>query len=171
MPQTTGPEDHKPSGGGLGPNEPYDTVDVMFDLVVKPGASRSTLQLQMSAPSSLDAVVTLPNGSQMLAIPPGALRLFRITLASGWDWKFDLSNDIDGAPVRFKDPAHAGFYHVAAAGDRAMGLVGRSTVRADYSGPGKVHSFNLYLQFLQPGGQAPLRMRIDPDGGNPPPQG
>ena len=107
----------------------------------------------------------------MLAIPPGALRLFRITLASGWDWKFDLSNDIDGAPVRFKDPAHAGFYHVAAAGDRAMGLVGRSTVRADYSGPGKVHSFNLYLQFIQPGGQAPLRMRIDPDGGNPPPQG
>ena len=122
----------------------------------------------MSAPDHPDAVITYPDGSQQLAVPPGALRLFRITLSGSWDWKFDLGADIQRASIRFKDSGHAGFYHIAAAGDRAMGLVGRSTVKADYTGQGKRHPFNLYVQFNQPGGLAPLRVRIDPDTGNPP---
>jgi hypothetical protein len=170
MQQPPGHQDHKPTGGGLGPNEPYETVDVTFNLLVSREAGRATLRLLMSAPHHPDAVVTLPDGSQQLAVPPGALRLFRITLSSAWDWKFDVSADIEGAPVRFKDHGHAGFYHIAAAGDRAIGLIGRSTVSADYAGPGKVHPFNLYVQFLQPGGLPPLRLRVDPDGGNPPPK-
>ena len=32
MNQPQGHDDHKPSGDGLGLNEPYDTVDVSFDL-------------------------------------------------------------------------------------------------------------------------------------------
>lgn len=170
MQQAPGHDDHKPNGAGLGPNEPYDTVDVTFDLQVSRVAGRATLRLLMSAPDHPDAVVTLPDGSQQLGVPPGALRLFRITLSSAWDWKFDIGADNEGAPMRFKQQDHADFYHIAAAGERAMGLVGRSTVHPGYKGAGNIHPFNLYLQFLQPGGLPPLRLRIDPDGGNPPPQ-
>ncbi|MBS0254522.1 MAG: hypothetical protein JSS36_04755 [Proteobacteria bacterium] len=166
LPNTT---DHLPSGPALGAGEQHDTVDVVFNLVTATLPSgRKTLKFSMAAPDHPDAVVTLPDGSQQLAVPPGVVRLFRIILASEWGWKFDTSAQVGGAPIRFKGHSHAGHYHCAGAGDMAMGLIGRSTVAHGHSGAGSVHPFNVYVAMAQPGGAPDLRLRIDPDVGNPP---
>lgn len=170
MPTVPAHDDHRPCGGGLAPGEAHDTVDIVCNLVVPTLANgRKTLKLSLAAPKHPDAVVTLPDGSQQLAVPPGAVRLFRIILASEWGWRFDVSPDVEGAPIRFKDGTHAGHYHLSGAGDMALGLIGRSTVAGGFVGPAVRHAFNLYLVFAQPGGAADLRLRIDPDCGNPPP--
>lgn len=161
--------DHQPSGQALGSGELHDTVDVTFNLIVTTLANgRKTLKLSMAAPDHPDAVDTWPDGSQHLAVPPGVVRLFRIMLASEWGWKFDTSARTGGAPIRFKDQDHAVHYHIAGAGDAAMGLIGRSTVAADYKGPHRHHPFNLYVLLAQPGGAADLPICIDPGGTNPP---
>lgn len=169
MPTRSSSTDHRPSGGNLGTDEAHDTVDVVCNLAVAtlPGG-RKTLQLVMVAPQHPDAVVTLPDGSQQLAVPPGVVRLFRIVLAQEWGWRFDTSAAVQGAPIRFKDQAHAGHYHLAGAGDMALGLIGRSAVALGHAGPPARHPFNLYLALAQPGGAPDLRLRIDPDCGNPP---
>lgn len=161
--------DHRPSGHALGAAELHDTVDVVFNLIVATLANgRKTLKLAMAAPDHPDAVETLPDGSQHLAVPPGVVRLFRIMLASEWGWKFDTSARTGGAPLRFKDQDHAVHYHIAGAGDGAMGLIGRSTVAAGYIGPRRQHPFNLYILLAQPGGATDLPICIDPNGSNPP---